>query len=73
MAQKTIQTQNRRQYAICTICHANVDREPQWRVYEVDATPRGIYYRGAMIYAAYTEDDALKWAKENCWNIFACI
>jgi len=74
MAQKTIQTQNRRQYAICTICHAhNVDREPQWRVYEVDVTPRGAYYRGAMLYAAHAEDDALKWAKENCWNIFACI
>jgi hypothetical protein len=75
MAQKIAQIQNRRQYAICTICHAhNVEREePQWRVYEVDATRHGQFYRGALLYATHTEDDALKWAREYCWNIFSCF
>jgi hypothetical protein len=74
MAQKTAQTQNAtRRYAICTICHAHNVERPQWRVYEIDVTPRGQFYRGALLYAAHTEEEALKWARENCWNIFSCI
>jgi hypothetical protein len=75
MAQNPNQTQQtQKRYQICSICHEPTSYpEMPWRIYLVEATEHGVAASNVLLFSAYSQDEAERWASKNCRHIVTCL